>query len=366
MNQRVLFVSKAVAPPFRDGSSCLVRDLACALDSAHPTVLSTRDAPELAPHVRMDRIYRGRSRYAPALVDNLRVLHHLLTDFHHDLWHFVFAPNPASSTVGRALRTLRRKPIVQTVASRPLRFEGVDRLLFGDHVVAVSRHTADALLKHGASPTRVVVIPPPVHDITRQQDARRVARENAGIAPDVPLFVYAGDLEFSQGSSWIAQAAPAIARALPDAVIAFACRAKTPRAQEHRDRIAKELEPLGSQVRFLGEIDDLPALLASATAAPFPVDDLYGKVDIPYVVLESALLEVPMVVIEGGPLAEIPDAPTMAEGDVEFLAAWCIEMARDEGARRQLGARLRQSVRARHDPAVVAGQVQSLYDALIK
>lgn len=363
---RVLFVSKAISPPYRDGSSCLVRELATALTRAEPTVLSTEEAPALAPGVRMKRIYRRPSRYAPALVDNVRVLAHLIADFDHDLWHFVFAPNPLSSRAGALIRTLRRRPVVQTVASQPRSFDGVKRLLFGDHMVVLSHHTAQRLRDHGVPKDRMSVIPPPIADIARDAGARRQARMQVGIDLDVPLIVYAGDLEFSLGSTWMAAAVPTLLREVPDAVVAFACRAKTRRAALRRDRLSKDLARYGDRVRFLGEVQDLPALMASATAAPFVVDDLYGKVDLPYVVLEAALLEVPVVVLATGPLAEIDSIPTIGSGDAEALARWCVEMCRDDGARSQLGAVLRQSVRKRHDPRVVAEHVESIYQELLR
>jgi glycosyltransferase involved in cell wall biosynthesis len=314
----------------------------------------------------MKRIYRRPSPYAPALIDNARVLAHLLGDFDHDLWHFVFAPNPMSSRAGAWIRTIRRRPVIQTVASQPRSFEGVKRLLFGDHIVVLSHHTAKRLRDHGAQEDRITVIPPPIADIARDGDARKAARTQVGIGLDAPLFVYAGDLEFSLGSTWMAAAVPKLLRDLPDAVVAFACRAKTQKAALRRERLSEQLARYGDHVRFLGEVQDLPALIASATAAPFVVDDLYGKVDLPYVVLEAALLEVPVVVLEGSPLAEIEGIPTMGPGDGDALARWCVEMSRDDGARSQLGATLRQSVRKRHDPRAVAERVESIYQKLLR
>jgi glycosyltransferase involved in cell wall biosynthesis len=363
---RVLFVSKAVAPPFRDGAACLVRDLSQALPFAAPTVLTTQDAPALVPSVRMDRFYRKPSRYAPALAENVRVLHHLLRDRDHDIWHFVFAPNPLSSHAGRLLRAIRRLPVVQTVASRPLRFESARSLLFGDRVIALSRYTADRLMRQGASGPHITVIPPPAVDLSRNEDEQRQARVQAGIDPEAPLILYAGDLEFSSGARLMAEAAPIVLREAPDTILAFACRAKTPRAVARRDELAAQLSSLGDRVRFLGEVRDLPALTASACALPFPVDDLYGKVDHPYVVLEGALLQVPVLVPEGGPLEEIHGVPTMRAGDTRALARWCVDMVRDVDARRQVGAALREAVLSQHDPGAVAAQVEATYADLLR
>jgi len=104
--------------------------------------------------------------------------------------------------------------------------------------------------------------------------------------------------------------------------------------------------------------------MASATAIPFPVDDLYGKVDLPYVVLEAALLKSPVVVASGGPLEEIEGAPRVAPGDAVALARICVDLARDPAARRQLGESLRGHVLARHDPHQIAEQYDQLYRSL--
>src|SRR5690606_15227932 len=125
----VLFVSKPVAPPFRDGSICLVRDLALHLERVRPIVMATADAPELGGNVVVERIYPQKGGYAPALRDNARAFARLLVGARPSLWHFVFAPNPRSSLAAHVARMVRRVPCVQTIASAPRRFEGLGRLL---------------------------------------------------------------------------------------------------------------------------------------------------------------------------------------------------------------------------------------------
>lgn len=364
MGARVLLVSKAIVPPYHDGTVCMAHALCAGLTRYVPTVMTTASSPPPYPHVLTAPVYPAASRFSPPLADNVRVLAHLLVDRHHALWHFFFAPNPRSSSAAKLLRRLRSVPTVQTVASRPRVFAGVQRLLFGDQVVALSRHTADALVKGGASHARLHVIPPPVLDLSRSPDQQRQARTNARLEADAPLVLYAGDLEFSRGAHVLAQAAPAIIEQAPDAQIVFACRAKSPRAAAVRDRLVLQLRPLGSRVRFVGQVADLPALLASAAVAPFVVDDLYGKVDLPYAVLEACLLRVPVVVAKGGPLEELPDAPAIEPGDASRLAALCVELIRDSAQRQQLGKLLREHVKREHDPKHVAARYQELYDSV--
>src|SRR5262245_46317548 len=128
MPRRVLFVSKPIAPPFHDGTKCLVRDVARELTTVQPIVMSTPSAPALA-RVEQARVYAAPGKFAPSLAANLRAASWLLLRSRADLWHFVFAPNPRTSRAGRLIAGLRRMPVVQTVASPPRSFDAIDRLL---------------------------------------------------------------------------------------------------------------------------------------------------------------------------------------------------------------------------------------------
>jgi glycosyltransferase involved in cell wall biosynthesis len=297
--------------------------------------------------------------------DNALVLAYLLAGPRYDLWHFVFAPNPRSSRAASFAQSMRRTPVVQTIASRPLTFAGSTRLLFGDHIVALSRFTADRLIAHGLSPSKLTVIAPPVRDIERTPLQIERARTWANVPADVPMFVYAGDLEFSRGARTMAEAADSILSAVDDSIIVFACRTKTDRSRRAQEELQRMLVTRRDRLRFAGEVPDLPALLASATAVPFPADDLYGKVDLPYAVLEACLLKVPVIVSARSPLEEIEGALITEQHDARELASVCIRLAREPSMRQTVGDQLRNYVLRCHNPASVAQQHERLYEQLI-
>jgi glycosyltransferase involved in cell wall biosynthesis len=175
------------------------------------------------------------------------------------------------------------------------------------------------------------------------------------------MFVYAGDLEFSRGARTMAEAADAILGSIDDARIVFACRAKTPNARLAQQELQSLLVALSDRVRFVGEVPDLPALLGTATAAPLPADDLYGKVDLPYAVLEACLMKVPVVVAAGSPLAELEGSLVIDPGDAGQLAAACIRLAREPQTHASVGLRLRRWVLEHCSPRAVAEAYETLY-----
>jgi len=365
---RVLFVSKPIAPPWHDGSKNLVRDVASHLVEARATVMATPGAEPIGPRVTMDPVYRDAGRFAPGLVANARVLDRLVRGDPHDAWHFVFAPNPASSTAGRVARAARRLrgwrgAVIQTVASAPRSFDWARHLLFGDTVVALSEWTRARLVRGGADPARVVVIPPCARAPAEpSEDARRAARAALGLGP-APLLLYPGDYEVSRGADTVARAVASIARAVPEARVVFACRPKTPRAGAARAAVEATLREanVASYTHHAGELADLAPLLAASSAVLFPVDDLYGKVDLPLVLLEALALGVPLVLARGGPLEAIDAARFVDAGDAEALAREAIALLRGGADRAALVRAGREAHRRAYAPDVVAARYEELY-----
>ncbi len=368
---RVLFVSKPVVPPWHDGSKNLVRDVASHLTRARPTVLTIPGEASIGPRVTGEPVYRSPGRFSPAVLANARVLARLLAKDPHDLWHFVFAPNAASSSAAHVARAARRAlgwkgKVVQTIASAPRRFSGVERLLFGDVIVTLSEWTRARLLGEGVDGQRLRVIPPcaaaPAVP-SAQAVAETRARYELGAAD---VIVYPGDYEVSSGPGTFAEAIRLLAADAPDARFVYACRPKTAGAAEARAKVTGQLAASGlsDRVRHVGEVDDLPALLAAASAVAFPVDDLYGKVDVPLVVLEALALGVPVVLARGGPLETVTSAAFVDPGDAPALAAALRSLLHHREDARAHAGRGKDLYARQFAPQVVADRHDALYEEM--
>ncbi len=359
MKPRVLFVSKPVVPPWNDGSKNLVRDLVNHVSRVEPMVMTLGDRVDLADHVQAEGVYVRGGGFAPAILDNARVVGRLLRGDAGDLWHFVFAPNPASSYAARAAIAARRLggfrgKVVQSVASAPKRFEGVPRLIFGDVVVTLSEATKERLLAAGVT-TPITVIPPCAIPLPEPSaEAVLAFRQKHGLG-DAPVVLYPGDYEVSSGARTVVSAVPELTRR--GFRVVLACRQKTPRAAEVRRALEAE-EP---RAVHLGEVPDMATLLAAADVVAFPVDDLYGKVDLPLVLLEALAFGKPVVVAEGTPLTEIPGAAAVPAKDPEALVA---AISRAYGARSK-GDALRELHRTHFMPEVMAARYEDLYASLL-
>ena len=369
MPLQVLFVSKPAVAPFNDGSKCLVRDIASSLTAYVPRVMVTKDADTWSPRILVAKVYAGKGSYSPAIVDNARVFVWLLSRSRESLWHFLFAPNRRSSQMGRWLKQIRAIPVVQTVASPPRSFDDPHKLLFGDVVVAQSQWTKNEFLRAYVEAgirdmPRLEVIAPTVPDLEQPSPERRLAmRSLLNVAEGAPVLLYPGDLEVSHAGQMVADMIEPLLRVVPEAHIVYAYRQKTPQSSAAAEALKARLPR--SNVRFVSEVPDMHALISLSDLILFPVDDLYGKVDLPIVVLEAMQLRVPVVALDRGPLADLQGVWRVSPGNIDALVGAAVKAVRDGGARQQCIEAQCQAIERQHRPTQAARSYEAIYDSLL-
>lgn len=353
----VLLISKPIAPPWTDSNKILVRDVARALTRYRPRVMVPRGTE--FPGAIAEPVYRAAGAYAPSRWTNARVLARLVSGPRADVWHFFFAPNPVTLRAGALAARLRAVPTVHTLASAPDNLEAVAGLLFANRVVVLSRHTEDRLRRVGVSSVRIPpALDPPVVDAA----AIERARSRYGLPERYVL--YPGDLEHSDGAATFVRAA---ARA-PGVGWVVAARPKTAAAHAARERLANEARDRGAQVFWLGEIEDIHAVVAGAAVTALVTDTLHAKMDLPLVLLESMALGVPVLVGKGTAAEELSTAGAVAvaPGDDAALAREALGLANDRDAARALAALGGAWVRTECSPAAVAAAYERVYDDVLQ
>lgn len=365
----ILLVSKPVEPPWNDSSKNLVRDLVLGMQR-HDAVAFGRHGGETAlGRARLEPVHpAGSGRFAPGLVDQLRVLGRLGFGKRADLWHFFFAPNPKTSTVARAAVAFRRMKSVQTVCSVPRDDVDPKRVLFADRVVVLSHFTVERFALAGIGPERVVRIPPAAPPLVPlDADTRRRTRVELGIDPDVPLVLYPGDLEFGSGAKFTVLAHAKLPK---ETHLVLACRTKTERSRVVLAELEELAGRLGTRGRltFLGETPKILDLVGAADLVALPSDVAYAKMDYPLVLLEAMALARPVVVASGTPAAELADgdAARAVAPDADAVAEALGKLVSDTAEREALGARAREAALGEYDRARMARAYEALYDTLTR
>ena len=133
-------------------------------------------------------------------------------------------------------------------------------------------------------------------------DAIERARARYGLPERFVL--YPGDLEFGDGARTFVDAA---ARS-PALGWVVASRPKTPAAHAARAELEARAQASGAKVVWLGEVDDIHAVVAAANVVALVSDTLHAKMDWPLVLLEALALRVPVLVAAGTAAQELEDS----------------------------------------------------------
>ena len=366
--KRVMMVSKPVRPPWTDSSKNLVKDVVSWSQRTHYALMGGDDFEPVWPRVRWDAVYRDSGRYAPGLVQNARAFGHLLSaDAQIGLFHFFFAPNTVTCNALRPITALKRRPTVHSVCSVPNSFDGIDRLLFADAVVALSTWTSHRLSEAGVEGVRH--IPPGIDPSVLQTTPENDLPDVLGVRGR-PVVLFAGDYEVGGGAEALIESMPGVFEHAPDAMMVFACRLKTSAAKDLEGSIRAKAHAAGvlDRIVFLNEVDRMGDLLGLASVVTLPVTSTYRKMDIPLVLLEAMALGVPVVVTETDPIRETVShggGLTVPAGDAVALGTCLGGLLADDSARAQLGAEARAAVDQFWHVKRTASQYEDLYEELL-
>lgn len=288
-------VSKPLRPPFRDGSTVLIRDLVTHTPAERPLVYLGAPNQPLRPagDTIIDLPPMG---YSPGLLAKVRVLLALLHPRRRKLpVHLCFTPNPITSRAVALLRWLQpRRLLVQSLMSAHGCEGWVSLLRPLDAIVVLSDHTRRRLIGAGVPEDRLHRIYPAVASVPADAPSDVAARRR---------LLYAGDLDLDVAARLIA-----VAGAMPgDWSLTIACRPKAETDAEARAHLQRELAGLiaHARVELLAEVADMDRLLRSASLQLYAADHVRRKVDLPLVLLEGLARGVPVVAVDADPVREL-------------------------------------------------------------
>lgn len=364
---RWILVSKPLRPPFRDGTTVLVRSL---VEKLPPELDLTyfgdaTDALRPGSDLVIDTPPMG---YAPGLRDKARVLRALVIPGRLRVpLHFFFTPNRVTSSVLSALRRMQpRRAMIQSVMSPVEAAEWVHHLRMLDAVVVASEHSRTCLREAGIAGEKLHRIHPGV-PIPEHAAPRSVAGHRR--------LLYAGDLDAAVVERVLA-IVPILRRPeLSGWRLTVACR---PKGEEHamaRAVLTRELDDdtAAGRVELLAEVDDMDALLRRTSLQVFLADHVRKKVDLPLVLLEGMARGVGVLSLDFSPVSEIFDtaeALGLRPGirvpleEPDALATRLAELMTDPDALVRLGTDARQLARQAFSSTVMARRYAELYEAI--
>jgi glycosyltransferase involved in cell wall biosynthesis len=194
-----------------------------------------------------------------------------------------------------------------------------------DVMISNSQRALHSLLRLGFSPKRSLVIPNGVvlPGIDQVISWRASTRSALGIAPDIPVAIYVGNLRPAKDPACLLRAIRAAVEHLPELVVLLAGRQPDAAAD---DAFTRELRAL-PQVRVMGEIRDVMPLISAADVLL-----LSSKSEgCPTVVLEAMACNRPVVSTDVGDVSEIVGlaGKVVGVGDGQALGDALVSAIRD-------------------------------------
>lgn len=365
----VLLVPPPSAHGRLSGTSVLARHLAASGARARFRLLAPPGIGDAGSAV-VETVYRGGKLAATA-----RLVGRLIRPDGCAIHHFFFAPHGPAVAVARGALMLSRKRSVHTIPSQPADDADLKRLVFADRTVVLSDATALLLASAGVETPTVIrpAVPVPPRPADRAQCRARLASQMPGVGGgDGPLFLYAGDLAFSDGATTFVEAAIGLQESAPDARFVLACRGKTPEGRARGEALQRRVndQNLEDSILFAGVVRDMPSLLGAADAVVLAVDTLYAKMDTPLVLLEAMALGVGVIVSDLPRLAELAGlgqgALVVRRSDPGALADAMGELASDRSKGHRLGEEARSTVETHFSVGGMAAQYAALYREVLR
>lgn len=362
---KVLIVSKPLTPPWTDASKNLARDVVLNCPDFRFRVFT-----EIGDNFKSANV-RSEDLYTPDLDEfipwsKFKLFFRLLKPDEMGLYHFFFAPNPnTSKMIKLAMSKKGYQRSVQTVCSQPASFDGIKNLLFSEAVVSCSHDCRKKLLEAGVENVRC--IHPAVPDVELPDEAAvKEIRRRYELPENAVLALYSGDLEFSGATDILLKALP-FAFERKELHLVICHRDKTPQTKKLHGKLVKSIEAAGwkDRVHFVEPQPDLNPLLSAVNFLIMAPDSLYGKMDLPLVILEGMSYGRPAILSDLPSLLEIPDgeeaALTVKVGDAKALGEAMSALAEDKALLKQLGERAKLIVQDRFSTLRLGNDYSNLY-----
>jgi glycosyltransferase involved in cell wall biosynthesis len=354
---RVLLVTKPLVAPWQDSGKIVPAALASGSSGRHElhVLVESGNVGVWPMWVRPEGVYRTSGRYRPGATEHLRMMLGVWARRGaFDLLHFFFQPHPPAVRAARWLARACGRRAVHTILSAPR--EASPSLLFAHRTVTLSRATADAYARAGA---RVDAVIPPSLVATDPAGAARSAAARAQARLEGRFVIYPGDFEFSGGHDLLLDV---WGRTPAAPTLLMTGRAKTSHAAAARAALEADAvrRGLAGRVRFEDTVHDMPALIAASEALLFPARSLYGKTDLPLVILEAWRESRPVLASDLPPLIETIGAGGLALPPDPAAWAAAIEALGRDGP--GFGRAGRAQLETRYDARVTAAAYEALYD----
>lgn len=370
--KKILLATRPLVTPWDEASKNFAYFLGKEVKNHYLTLLTTKKHLDGLPlDVRQEPIFSSGRFNLKTKMALFSYLRQVRAQF--DITHYLFTPTKLNTTLIKLFAKPTKGKTIQTIAT--LRDdlyspEELKKLFFADYLITYTDFSKQKLERLGfINVTRIY----PGIDLDKFRPRPKDIQifKQANLNEKHFIVSYVGEYARLGATNMIAEAFINFFQKNPDTDIriVFACRIKNKSDARKKKEIQQRFAYAGfpKYVAFTDSISDMPLLYNSSDLIIFPVKNLKGKFDVPFVIVEAYACGKPVI------LSDLEQFKEFANRDI------CVTIPKDSGEklmesvaylkentqeRERLGANARRFVKDHFDLKNTAKQYEEIYDSL--
>jgi phosphatidylinositol alpha-1,6-mannosyltransferase len=348
IHQKILFVSRPIAPPWDEASKNfaynLAKEIGTTTDAPEIHLMTTKQPLELPPTIIQECLYKYCEKDF-RLSDKLRSLFFQFSQRNtFDITHYFFTPTKSNAWIIKNLLRGRAKT-VQTVATlREDLFSDneIKDMMFGDIITTYSDYAKNKLESLGCTNVHKIYPGIDLADYTpREKDLGEL--QKAGFTKDDFIINFTGEYIRLGAMDIVIDSFINVSKEIPSARLSLAVRVKNDRDAQKKETVIAKLkkENVLHKVSFHDNgIYKMSDIYNLCDISVFPVSTMQGKFDIPLAVIETMACGKPVILSDLPILKEFSDEKnsiTIAKNSPQDLIDAIMDLYKNTEKREMIG-----------------------------
>lgn len=370
--ERVLLVTRPIAPPWDEGSKNFAFYLAKNTTDIEFGLLTNGILPDLPKNIHQKSIYTSNNFSYLQKIRLIKNLRKLRNDF--EILHYLFTPTKQNSFLIKSFINSKQNKFktIQTVATLREDLysdEEIKKLLFGDLIITYSDYAKNKLEKLGFK--NVKRIYPGIDiELYRNKGKNPAYLKKYGFSESDFIINFSGEYVRLGAMDIVVQSFIEISKIIPEARLSLALRLKNKQDTEKKKEVVEILKKnnLLEKVAFHDDAKyNVFELYNMADISAFPVRDMKGKFDVPLAVIETMACEKPVIISDIPILKEFAkedNSVRIKRDNIEELNSAILDLYKNPEKRMRIGKTARQFAEENFDIKKIAQQYKEIYTEL--
>ncbi len=302
--KKILLVTRPIAPPWDEASKNFAYSLAKGLQSNHDFefhLMTKGFVSQLPTEIIQEQIYT-HSQNDFDFSQKMRLFWFLLWNAHaFDIIHLLFTPTKLNTFFIKIILTFFKAKTIQTVATlREDMFspEEIKNLMFADLIITYSDYAKNKLRSLGVE--NVERIYPGIDlEIYQAKEKNQDLLDKYNFSTNDFIINFAGEYTRLGAMDDMIEAFVKVSAKIPNAKLSLAVRVKNEKDAQKKKEVVEKLQKnnLLEKVSFHDDGKfNMTDIYNLADISVFPVQNMYGKFDVPLVVIEAMACEKPVII----------------------------------------------------------------------